>query len=283
MTELVFVQIPRGKKQPNRKGWNLRENCFSGPISELSGENVGLAHAYCTPVHCALDIDYWPSAKNLFEEINLDIEKVLRESSVAIIHSGRKHSLKAIYTLPKTVGALATKAVKQDGRVAYEFRCASTNGLTVCDVIPPSIHPQGTQYKWIQNDLGSLSEIPTPLLAHWMKVIDEDKIARKVVSESYVYGFSGSETPRKIALLREQLSYVNPDCDYQTWRNIVWAILSTEFSSAHDIARDWSEGAPHRYNYSHFYSTVQSWKHSSAKHTWGTIYHYARIGGWRNE
>ena len=280
MTELVFVQIPRGKKQPNRKGWNLRENCFSGPISELSGENVGLAHAYCTPVHCALDIDYWPSAKNLFEEINLDIGKVLRESSAAIIHSGRKHSLKAIYTLPKTVGALATKAVKQDGRVAYELRCAASNGLTVTDVIPPSIHPQGTPYRWVQNDLDSLSEIPKPLLSHWLKLLAEDKPETRSPAGKAPTFFSGSETPRKVAVLRELLSYVSPDCDYFTWRDVLWAILSTEFPSACAIAQEWSEGAPHRYNHDHFLTVVESWKENRARHSLGTVYHYARLGGW---
>jgi hypothetical protein len=280
MTELVFVQIPLGKKQPNRKGWNLRENCFSGPISELSGENVGLAHAYCTPVHCALDIDYWPSAKNLFEVINLDIEKVLRESGAAIIHSGRKHSLKAIYTLPETVGALATKAVKQDGRVAYELRCAASSGLAVTDVIPPSIHPQGTPYRWVQNDLDSLSEIPEPLLSHWLKLLAEDKPETRCLVGKAPTFFSGSETPRKVAVLREQLSYVNPDCDYFTWRDVLWAILSTDFPSACAIAQEWSQGSPHRYNHDHFLTVVESWKENRARHSLGTVYHYARLGGW---
>ena len=276
----MFVPIPRAEKKPNQKGWNLEENCVQDDLDSLYGENVGVAHAYCSPPTCALDIDYWPSAKNLFEEINLDIEKVLRESGAAIIHSGRKHSLKAIYTLPETVGALATKAVKQDGRVAYEFRCASANGLTVCDVIPPSIHPQGTPYRWVQNDLDSLSEIPKPLLSHWLKLLAEDKPeTRSPVGKAPTF-FSGSETPRKVAVLRELLSYVSPDCDYFTWRDVLWAILSTEFPSACAIAQEWSEGAPHRYNHDHFLTAVESWRHDRAKHSLGTVYHYARLGGW---
>lgn len=276
----MFVPIPRAEKKPNQKGWNLEENCVQDDLDSLCGENAGIAHAYCSPPTCALDIDYWPSAKNLFKEINLDMEKMLRESGAAIIHSGRKHSLKAIYTLPKTVGALATKAVKQDGRVAYELRCAASSGLTVIDIIPPSVHPQGTPYRWVQNDLGSLSEIPKPLLSHWLKLLAEDKPeTRSLIGKAPTF-FSGSETPRKVAVLREQLSYVSPDCDYFTWRDVLWAILSTEFPSAGAIAQEWSAGAPDRYNHDHFLTVVESWRHDRAKHSLGTIYHYARLGGW---
>ena len=275
----MFVPIPRAEKKPNQKGWNLEENCLKD-FDSLSGMNVGLAHAFCSPPTCALDIDHWPSAKNHFEAIGLDIRKMLRESGAAIIHSGRQNSLKAMYTLPESVGRMPTKAVKTDDRVAYELRCAASSGHTVTDVIPPSIHPQGTPYRWVQNDLDSLSQIPKLLLVHWLQLLEEDKPQKQNAAGEAPSFINGFETPRKIALLREQLSYVNPDCDYFTWRDVLWAILSTGFPSAGAIAQEWSAGVPDRYNHDHFLTVVESWRHDRAKHSLGTIYHYARLGGW---
>ena len=88
----------------------------------------------------------------------------------------------------------------------------------------------------------------------------------------------GYETPRRLALLREQLTFVDPDCDYPTWRDVIWAILSTGYPSAYTIAREWSEGAPLRYSYLNFMNTADAYK--PGHFTAGTIYHYARIGGW---
>jgi len=288
MTDLIFDQgfayipIPPHQKKPIVKGWNLKQNCITdgADANKLDGKNVGIAHAYCEPITCCWDIDNYRVTKELFDLRGVELKNVLQKSNAAVMHSGRRNSLKAVFTLPESVGALVTKVVRRNDGVAYEFRCASTTGNTVCDVIPPSIHPSGTQYRWVQGDLTSIPEIPERLLAHWQNIIDDEAVAKKNATHSHIIQNWEHETPRKIALLRKQLTYISPDCDYPLWRDIIWAILNTGFPSAYAIARDWSEGAPHRYQYAHFHNTTESWSANRARHTWGTIYHYARMGGW---
>ena len=38
------------------------------------------------------------------------------------------------------------------------------------------------------------------------------------------------ETPRQVACVEAMLSFIDADCDYFTWRGVVWALLSTGWS-----------------------------------------------------
>ena len=91
-------------------------------------------------------------------------------------------------------------------------------------------------------------------------------------------------TPREVAILKDQLNYIDPGCDYETWRNVVFAILSTGLPDAEDIARAWSEGSPEKFNEDAFYTLINSYIEGRAgldgAITRGTIYHHARAGGW---
>ena len=91
-------------------------------------------------------------------------------------------------------------------------------------------------------------------------------------------------TPREVAILKDQLNYIDPGCDYETWRNVVFAILSTGLPDAEDIARAWSEGSPEKFNEGAFYTLTNSYIEGRAgldgSITRGTIYHHARAGGW---
>ena len=279
---LSYIPIPPHQKAPIAKGWNLPETQITkaSESKALDGMNVGLGLSDCTPVIVHIDFDDWPSASQYYDDLGIDIKKILIESGTAIFHSGRKYSLGALYSLPEPVGKPLTKVVKHEDIVSFEFRCSSKSGKTMCSVIPPSVHPSGTEYNWYQGDLTTITEMPERLLAHWLTLNDEKPKVKKHANDSALRFYLGHETPRKVAVLREQLTYINPDCDYPTWRDIIWAILSTGFPSAYSIARDWSEGAPHRYSYLHFLNTVDGYKSHLSRHTLGTIYYYAKIGGW---
>ncbi len=280
---LSYIPIPKGFKSPIATAWNKPENQITkaSQSKALEDMNIGLGLSDCTPVIGHLDFDDWPSAKQYFDDLGIDIKKILIESGTAIFYSGRKNSLGALYSLPESVGKPLTKVIKHDDIVSVEFRCHAQTGNTMCSVIPPSVHPSGSTYNWYQGDLTTITEMPQRLLALWLKLNDEKPKPKKYAHDSAPGFYYGYETPRKVAVLREQLTYINPDCDYPTWRDIIWAILSTDFPSAYSIARDWSEGAPHRYSYLNFMNTVDNYKGHLARHTLGTIYHYARIGGWR--
>ena len=91
-------------------------------------------------------------------------------------------------------------------------------------------------------------------------------------------------TPREVAILNDQLKHIDPNCDYETWRNVVFAILSTGLSDAEDIAQAWSEGSPEKFDEGAFYTLINSYIEGrsglNGSITRGTIYQYARAGGW---
>jgi hypothetical protein len=89
------------------------------------------------------------------------------------------------------------------------------------------------------------------------------------------------ETPRRVACVKEMLSFIDADCDYFTWRGVVWALLSTGWSCATEIALEWSKTAPGRFNEADFWSLAGSYNHDiQTGYSIGTIYHHARLGGW---
>ena len=95
---------------------------------------------------------------------------------------------------------------------------------------------------------------------------------------------SSSHSPRKVALLLDQLSYIDPNCDYKKWRNVVFSILSTGWPEALSIALQWSESSEDKFDPGGFKTLVDSFKEDKAGAkgpiSLGTIWHYAREGGW---
>lgn len=87
------------------------------------------------------------------------------------------------------------------------------------------------------------------------------------------------ETNEKIALVWEQLGLISADCDYETWRNIIWSLLSTGWSCAKEIAEEWSQSSPHCYNARSIASVVRSFDPNSGI-TLGTLDFHARKAGW---
>jgi hypothetical protein len=139
---LSYIPIPLGHKGPSTPGWNRPENCITAKEDafKLKDGNVGLALAYCEPVVACLDIDNGRLAKREFKKMHLNLLHVL-ESSGAVFASGRKNSIKALFTLPDNMGPLVTKQVKNGNTTIYELRCAAKNRLTVQDIyLRPYIH-----------------------------------------------------------------------------------------------------------------------------------------------
>jgi hypothetical protein len=283
----ALVPIPQGQKGPVHKGWNMRPQCITKKeqVLLLEGMNVGLAHAYCNPLPtCAIDIDNYKAAKPWLATHCISLDGLLEAADAVVIWSGKKYSLKLVYTLPAGVAPMvSTKINGPDGRVALEFRCATSDGKTVQDVLPPSIHPSGSPYQWMGhgNPL-ALPEIPEPLLYVWRTLVVNGS---RVANRKFALDLGGStrlESPRQIAIIKDALSHITADCSYEVWRNIVWAILSTRWTCAEAIAQAWSQTAPDRYAEDAFWTLVNSYMPLRGNQiTVGTIYHHARSGGWR--
>ena len=89
------------------------------------------------------------------------------------------------------------------------------------------------------------------------------------------------ETPRAKAELQEKLFYISSDCSYETYRSVVWGILSTGWSCSEKLAKAWCKGSPDRFDEVNFNSVVNSYNSGRKDQiTMGTIYHLARKGGW---
>lgn len=281
-----LVPIPCGQKGPLHDGWNIRGNCITevNRVSSLEGWNIGLAHAYCSPTPtCAIDIDHYKNASLWLQSYGVDLNSLLLVPDAVLIWSGKQYSLKLLYKLPVGEAVLESKKIHGiDGKTALEFRCATKDGKTVQDVLPPSIHPTGSQYRWLSR--GSpliLPVIPESLLQIWRLLIANGA----KVSERRGTGGGGHarrlESPREIAIIKEALGFITADCPYDQWRNIVWAILSTGWACAESVAQSWSESAPDRYNDDAFWLLVNSYIPDRQNQiTVGTIYFHARKGGW---
>jgi hypothetical protein len=88
------------------------------------------------------------------------------------------------------------------------------------------------------------------------------------------------ETDKNIEQVKDQLSRVSSETDHDTWRDIVWSVLSTGWTCAEAIAKAWSMEAPHRYEEAAFDILVHSFDPYRGI-TLGTLHHHATQNGWK--
>lgn len=199
----ALVPIPLGKKGPVTARWNTREMCVTDPeVAEYIDGNVGLAHAYSGT--CAIDVDDLARTAAWLLERGIHLD-VLMEAPGAVRIESRPGRAKLIYRVDKPLPSFKLPC-------GLELRCASTTGLTVQDVLPPSIHPDtGQPYEWRFGPGGHWSQLP-PLpgeLANlWAGLIATT--APKKPRETRA---AGAEAPRLRALLEAR----DPDVGYDEW------------------------------------------------------------------
>lgn len=286
---MALVPIPKGQKRPNSKGWNKRENVITDPkqAADLAG-NIGLAHAYSNPPTMALDVDDLPKAKRWLAKHGVELDVLLDADDAVQIVSGREGRIKLLYALPSGCAPRESISIKETVLVngeerqvtILEFRCATRDGLTMQDVLPPSTHPDtGQPYRWGgKGDWRAIPEIPDPLLGIWQQEVAAREAGHKR-RKGRLSLFKGvDDTPRQRARVADMLKHVSADCDYDRYRDIVWAILSLGWSDAEGIAEQWCLTAPHRFEDTDFWNVVNSYD-ASRTPTIGTIHHHAKAGG----
>lgn len=110
----------------------------------------------------------------------------------------------------------------------------------------------------------------------WFGAKEKEKVTQPF---SKLSSASLPETEQNIERLRKALAFLSSDTDYETWRNIVWSILSTGWSCAEQIAKEWSLTASRRYDENAFQNVRNSFDPSRGI-SLGTLYHYAKRSGW---
>ena len=247
---------------------------------------MGLAHRYSTPMTAAIDIDYYPLALDWLGTRGVDLQELLKEPDSLVIHSGKKFSLKLLYSLPSFSYPMPSlRVVSDDGATCMlELRCAAANGLTVQDIIPPSVHPSGNPYVWVKGSPLAMPILPNQILDIWLKELETQK-SQHDFGDGQVGGCRNvvavPESPRRIAQVADALAHIDADCSHDTWFRVVWGILSTGWSVAEDIALNWSRSAPQRYEELGFLLKIRSYNpNHSNPISLGTVYYFARLGGW---
>jgi hypothetical protein len=236
---LVLVPFDRGSKGPTHKGWNLREKCIdsAAQASDCYG-NIGLAHAYSRT--CLLDLDDMNLAFLWFADHNIDL-RAHWNASGAVRYRGRPDRGKILYRLPSDVPLLRTRMYKANG---FELRCATAAGLTVQDVLPPSIHPDTLKpYCWIGPcDFHNIPEIPAEILTLWQSLCT-----------SPTRGADGKAAPMGAGRedIKTILDYIDPDAkhdEYDPWLRVGFG-LHHETSGADVGLQLWDEWSQRGKNY----------------------------------
>lgn len=81
--------------------------------------------------------------------------------------------------------------------------------------------------------------------------------------------------------LQSLLRAISSDCEYEIWRNIIWAIESLNWMSSYEFQYMWSAAYPHRFNQQALDKLISSYK--PGYFSLGTIIMYAKKNGWTEE
>lgn len=211
---LVLCSIEPGSKGPRMKAWNRREQGITDPARAANLKGAGLLHVYSRT--CALDIDRLDDACTTLEKYGINLVALLAAPDAVQIVSGRPNRAKLLYRVPDGVDPATLITKKLGSRSSFELRCATRNGLSVQDVLPPSLHPETNKpYAWKYNELisdwQSLPELPAALLTLWCSKIEPSLDTPPVLSAAY-------------SRLHAILDGLGPDAPYDEWLRVGMAL-----------------------------------------------------------
>ncbi|MBU3575872.1 DUF3987 domain-containing protein [Polynucleobacter sp. UK-Mo-2m-Kol15] len=276
----ALVSIPHGEKGPKGKGWNTRENAIRDikGATQING-NVGLAHLYCSPyVTAALDIDDLSLANTYLSKRGIDLQKLLDAPNAVQISSGRLNRAKLLYRLPFDSMPMETKQISDpvSKDMVLELRCASANGKTVQDLLPPSIHPEtGIEYKWAgKGDWRDIPFIPEALLILWEELLNGNQLQSMSATSPLIPqqpAITQMLSDQDIQHLRSALLHLRAD-DRKDWikaglalKNlgdvgrglwIEWSMTSKKYDPI-DAANTWDTLIPTSIDYRYIFAEAQ--------------------------
>lgn len=132
---------------------------------------------------------------------------------------------------------------------------------------------------------GQLKDCTAPLIAlhaEWFPKKKADPPAATLVPgmlDHLLHRPPPPETPEQVANARDMLSHLTADCDYDTWRDLIWAIEATGWDCAEELGREWSMTAPHRFDEAAFQQVRRSYKPGGIG--FGTLVFKAKEAGWK--
>lgn len=281
-----LVPIPPGQKGPSgasSAGWSKSDNTLVSSEQLQQGWGVGLAHAYSGTM--ALDIDDFTRAAFELAKKGINLHELYNAEDAVIINSNRPNHGKLLYRMPNGESLPSKKLTDKDNqgnRYNYlDFRCATSNGLTTQDVLPPSIHPDtGKPYVWSgAGRWSNLPEIPASLLNFWKDLITTNKDFNIANGEGLKCSWED---------IISALNFIDPNLSRDEWLHVGmalhWAGYQTDqIEQAFDVFDEWSSSAgSDKYKGRHDVKT--QWKSFTPDKKYsvkiGTLFEYAKRGGW---
>ncbi len=278
-----LIPIPTGSKAPTHREWNKQENC---KLPDNWQGNIGIALAYSNVV--SIDIDNWLKATKWLNEKSISLDALYNATDTIKFKSGKEGSAKLLYRLPEGIQPLESKKIhiktpEGMNECVLEFRCATRDGLTVQDVLPPSIHPETQQpYKWVKSDelslhdyLANMPDLPDDLLNVWLQQITPP--AKQSARHREV---DWTEVERA-------LQHISPDCGRDEWIRIGMALHHADAGGEKGFSlwNNWSKGSTSKYpnerellNQWHSFSNDKS-----SVITIDTLFAYARDSGYTKD
>lgn len=270
-----LVPIPPGTKGPRHDNWNQKTAALHSQAELPHGWGIGLAHAYSGTM--ALDIDEWHKASEELIPRGVDIRGLYEASDAVVIDSGRAGHGKLLFAMPFGL-SLPSKKIVRDGQTLYELRCATSNGLTVQDVLPPSIHPSTRQpYRWAgRGNWMRLPTIPQALLDLWQSMLVQEKVAVKTGDATASWDD-----------IEEAMKHISADCDRKQWIEVGMAlhgagVRTGEIDHALSLWNEWSKQSTTKYPGER--EIMGQWKSfrddKGVSIGLGTLFHLARGNGY---
>ena len=280
-TSLGLVVTPVIGKTPVTKKWQLRENCFDASNPPPDNVGVGLCHAFSHTM--AVDVDRWDRAEAELALAGINLQALYDADDAVTIESGRAGHGKLLYRMPPNLVLNSKKLIDKgpDGKAFnyIDFRCSTSNGGTVQDVLPgAAIHPDtGKPYRFGgKGHYTRLPTIPAPLLAFWFKLLKKDS-ERKIDS--------GTEISASWDEIRSALGHISPDCSRPEWIAVGMALhwAGEQTDQLDEAFTLWDEFSQPSSKYQHQIMEQQWLSFRSDKDSLvklGTLYRMAREGGW---
>lgn len=276
-----LVAIAPNSKAPVTPNWQVEENSLKSFNELQPGQGIGLAHAYSGTM--ALDIDEWDSASMVLSIMGVDLQALYDAPDAVVIHSGNPGHGKLLYAMPEGVTLRSRKlSTVIEGRPKnyLDFRCATADGMTVQDVLPPSLHPEtGQSYRWAgRGKWENLPTIPDALLAIWQNLVEQDSV--RCIPSNDAIRTSWDE-------IRDALDHVDPSCTREQWVACGMALhfaghQTNDVDGAFALWNEWSAKSDKKYpGPRDLYAQWRSFKPDKATAVKiGTLFHHARESGW---
>jgi len=246
-------------KRPRSSGWQNTPHWSQEQLDfmEESGQFETGFGVSCQGL-IVIDVDARNGGVEAFDKLCADIPEV--EDAGLVVSTGSGGGSRHLYFRAPDGVALLQHCKEYPG---IDFK---SSGFVVG---AGSLHASGNRYQVIDGNPDDIEEAPAALV---------DLLRKPDYHRSEYNGGTMDVTESDIA---DMLSYVDPDCDHETWVRIGMAVHDTTGGTAFNVWDSWSSGGS---KYPGAETLEKRW-HSFGKAampvTIGTLIYYAEQGGWK--